>query len=252
MLHVRRRDWRAALGEEFVRALLWFHPALYWLLRKIRLTREQLVDREVVAVTGDRRAYLEALLDAARAVARPQPVAALLPKPNQLGERIDLLLEEVSMSNQRRLAALLSCAGILVLSSVLAVQAFPLVAPAESPARESAPARIVAQDEREKPPPPHKPPRKLVYKVAPEFPEEGKKVRGREDVVLEVSIEKSGEVSDVKVLKGHPSFNESAVAAVKQWKFEPTEQSPAMATITIRFVPPPPPPPPPPPAKPVK
>jgi TonB family protein len=233
MLHVRRRDWRATLGEECVRALLWFHPALAWLLRRIRLTREQLIDREVVALTGNRQAYLEALLDSARAGVRPQPVAALLPKTSQLNERIDLLLKEVSMSTKSVRAALGLCVGVLLLSSVVAVRAFPLAAPADS------------QDDREKPPPPHKPPRELVYKVDPAFPTGAKKTREREDVVLEVSIEKSGEVSNVKVVKGHPAFNESAVEAVKQWKFEPSEQSPAKATITIRFAPPPPPPPPP-------
>ena len=235
MLHVRRRDWRATLGEECVRALLWFHPALAWLLRRIRLTREQLIDREVVALTGNRQAYLEALLDSARAGVRPQPVAALLPKASQLNERIDLLLKEVSMSTKRVRAALGLCVGVLLLSSVVAVRAFPLAAPADS------------QDDREKPPPPHKPPPKLVYKVDPAFPDDAKakKVRGREDVVLEVEIAESGAVSDVKVLKGHPAFNESAVEAVKQWKFEPAQPSPARATITIRFVPPPPPPPPP-------
>jgi TonB family protein len=251
MLHVRRGDWRATLGEECVRALLWFHPALHWLLRRIRLTREQLVDREVVALTGNREAYLEALLDAARAGVRLQPVAALLPRANHLRERIDLLLEEVTMSTRRMLTIVGACGFALVLSSALAVRAFPLSAPADSAERKAMPLHGVAggvaggvQDDKEKPPPPHKPPRKIVYKVAPAFPEGAKKVRSREDVVLELSIEKSGEVSDVKVVKGHPSFNESAVEAVKQWKFEPSEQSPAMATITIRFVPPPPPPPP--------
>jgi protein TonB len=157
------------------------------------------------------------------------------------------------------------------------VRAFPLSAPADSAERAAKPVQSVAggvaggvpggveggvpggvaggvaagvQEEPTKAPPVKKR-RGIVYKVDPQFPDKliDKKVRSREDVVLAVTIEKSGEVSDVKVVKGHPSFNESAVAAVKQWKFEPSEQSPAMATITIRFVPPPPPPPPPPPAK---
>ncbi len=32
LLHVRRRDWLFHLWEELVRALLWFHPAVWWLL----------------------------------------------------------------------------------------------------------------------------------------------------------------------------------------------------------------------------
>jgi protein TonB len=207
------------------------------------------------------------------------------------------LLEEVSMSTRTTRAARAGCGLALVLSSALAVRAFPLSAPprqdqkketpkpavpiegAPEPApgkrwfREQAPAPKSARavgggvpggvvggvpggvaggiddEAQEKPMPgqaaPEKKTRKLVRKVEPAFPEDGKKLRGREDVILSITIEESGAVSDVKIVKGHPSFNESAVAAVKQWKFEPSDRSPAEATVTIRFVPPPPPPPPP-------
>src|SRR6185295_12338041 len=61
LLHVRRRDWLFALWEEGVRSLLWFHPAVWMLLARIALSREQVVDGEVVRLTGSRRAYLQAL-----------------------------------------------------------------------------------------------------------------------------------------------------------------------------------------------
>jgi len=32
LLHVRRRDWLFTVGEEIVRAVFWFHPAIWWLL----------------------------------------------------------------------------------------------------------------------------------------------------------------------------------------------------------------------------
>ncbi|HBL27006.1 MAG TPA: hypothetical protein DD490_09245, partial [Acidobacteria bacterium] len=56
LLHVRRHDWLFALGEEVARALLWFHPAAWMLLARIALSREQVVDREAVRLTGSRRA----------------------------------------------------------------------------------------------------------------------------------------------------------------------------------------------------
>ena len=49
-LHVRRRDWLFTVGEEMVRAVFWFHPAIWWLLAEIGLAREQEVDRQVVDV----------------------------------------------------------------------------------------------------------------------------------------------------------------------------------------------------------
>jgi hypothetical protein len=55
LLHVRRHDWLQMLAEEVAGALLWFHPAVWWLRARIPLAREQVVDQEAVALTGDRR-----------------------------------------------------------------------------------------------------------------------------------------------------------------------------------------------------
>jgi len=52
-----------------IRSVFWFHPAIWWLLGEIGLTREQVVDREVVELTRSRDEYLDALL--AIAGARP-------------------------------------------------------------------------------------------------------------------------------------------------------------------------------------
>ncbi len=54
LLHVRRRDWAHHLGEEVLRAVFWFHPAIAWLVSRVRLAREQIVDLEVVRLTEAR------------------------------------------------------------------------------------------------------------------------------------------------------------------------------------------------------
>ena len=48
LLHVRRGDWAVQVGEELVRAALFFHPAVRWLIARVRLAREQAVDAEAV------------------------------------------------------------------------------------------------------------------------------------------------------------------------------------------------------------
>src|SRR5215472_11017305 len=77
LLHVRRRDWAHHLAEEFLCSFFWFHPAIHWLVGRVRLAREQLVDREVVRLTGARKIYLQALLEftgtTSRAIAIPAP-----------------------------------------------------------------------------------------------------------------------------------------------------------------------------------
>ncbi|MBA3297978.1 MAG: M56 family metallopeptidase, partial [Acidobacteria bacterium] len=44
LLHVRRRDWAWMVGEELVRAALWFNPVIWWLIDRVQATREEVVD----------------------------------------------------------------------------------------------------------------------------------------------------------------------------------------------------------------
>lgn len=44
LLHVLRRDWLFEVLEEVVRTIFWFHPAMWWLIGRIQLSREQVVD----------------------------------------------------------------------------------------------------------------------------------------------------------------------------------------------------------------
>ena len=62
LTHVRRRDWAAAMIEEVVRAVFWFHPGIWWLLGQIQLAREQTVDAQVIGITASRKHYIDALL----------------------------------------------------------------------------------------------------------------------------------------------------------------------------------------------
>lgn len=113
LLHVRRRDWAVILVEEIVRSIFWFHPAVWWLLAKIHLSREQWIDYEVVRLTGNKQPYLESLLEIAEACGRPKAVPApLFLRERHLVQRVALLLKEASM-HPCRLA--LSVAGIIIL-----------------------------------------------------------------------------------------------------------------------------------------
>jgi beta-lactamase regulating signal transducer with metallopeptidase domain len=48
LLHVQRHDWLYEILEEAVRCVLWFHPGIWWLIGRIQLTREQVVDRSAI------------------------------------------------------------------------------------------------------------------------------------------------------------------------------------------------------------
>jgi D-alanyl-D-alanine endopeptidase (penicillin-binding protein 7) len=213
LLHVRRRDWAATVAEELVRAALWFHPAVHWLLGRIRLCREQVVDREAAAL-GDRRAYLDALLEVARGLVRARPLpASLMLGEGHLKARIELLLEEVDMSKRKIAVCLSASVAALAVAAAAAVWSFPLVDAKPKPAAE----------------------RTIVSKVNPTYPAEAKKDKIEGLVLLEVKIEKSGEVSSVKAVKGPEVLRDAAASAVRQWRYEPSDVGPTLATITVRF-----------------
>ena len=127
LLHVRRRDWTHHLSEEILRAIFWFHPAFAWLISRVRLAREQVVDLEVIQLTNARKPYLEALL----AFTTPRARFTAIPAPpflaeRQLVERISLMLKEVHMSRRKLIASLAVISCFLALVVGLSARSFPL------------------------------------------------------------------------------------------------------------------------------
>jgi hypothetical protein len=127
LIHVCRCDWAHHLAEEVIRTCLWFHPATAWLIARVRLAHEQVVDCEVVVLTNARKTYLKALLEftAARAYATVVPAPLFLAE-RQLAERIALLLKEVHMSSTRLIISLTAIACCVIAAITLAAKAFPL------------------------------------------------------------------------------------------------------------------------------
>ena len=141
LLHVRRRDWVFVVVEGMVRAFLWFHPVIHWLLSRIQLSREQVVDQEVLLLTGNRRCYVESLLQlAAEGIdAQPLPAALFLREPH-LAQRVALMVEEVSMSRPRLLLSVATIVVTLVWTGHWAVWSFPLTSGAIAKAKGEQPA----------------------------------------------------------------------------------------------------------------
>ncbi|WP_293380212.1 M56 family metallopeptidase [Phenylobacterium sp.] len=61
LAHVRRLDAFANLIQSVVETALFYHPAVWWVSRRVRLEREQCCDDLAVAAVGDRALYVRAL-----------------------------------------------------------------------------------------------------------------------------------------------------------------------------------------------
>jgi TonB family protein len=61
----------------------------------------------------------------------------------------------------------------------------------------------------------------IVKKVDPVYPPLVRQARIQSTVVLQVIINKSGDVENIQLFSGHPMLAQAAIDAVKQWKYKP-------------------------------
>jgi TonB family protein len=244
LIHIDRRDWLAVLFEEAIRSILWFHPLVWVLLHQIGLCREQVVDREVIRFTQQRRAYLEALLNIAngsvrsvRSVRNRRVLAATLIHRSDLKQRIHSLLKERPMSKFHLKSSLFAALIVLLLSVAAAGFAFPLSIADADGGREpaigneaaervqgglgvvsdpskgiEAPIRVTG---RVVPP-------ERIHGAAPSYTQEAREAGLMGVVILGVLIDTEGNVAVQEVLKGLPmGLSEKAVEAAAGWSFDP-------------------------------
>ena len=78
-----------------------------------------------------------------------------------------------------------------------------------------------------------------IHHVAPVYPRVALEAHLHGLVILQAVIAENGDVDEVKVLRGHPLFNQAAVDAVRQWRFTPTllnsKPVPVVMTVTVAF-----------------
>jgi beta-lactamase regulating signal transducer with metallopeptidase domain len=122
LAHLRRRDLWVNLLQRIVETLLFYHPAVWWLSRRLRIERELCADELAVAATGKRLEYAQALEQIAnerQADIRPALAAFLRGETNmRLLQRVRNVLGQ-SPSERSRLWP----AGILALALPLGLWA---------------------------------------------------------------------------------------------------------------------------------
>ena len=260
LFHVRRRDWVWVVAEEIVTAVLWFHPAVLWLISRVRLAREEVVDELTVLATSERRAYMEALLVFADAVT--QAPAAAFARRRHLFRRMVLISKERVMSSRR---ILVSAAAMIVMMAGgvwSAVSVFPLTQTVNAQGRAAAPplAAVAAQspvgplERQAKPITPENPIPRRTFSVTPQNPPEDP--GGPVIVSVRVVVDRQGRVAEARsggsraiggrggrggvpqaVAEPSDAFVKAALDAVRQWQYEPPSDGPIAFDVSFAFTP---------------
>ena len=223
LLHVERRDWLFTAGEEIMRAALWFHPAIWWVLGEIQLAREQTVDQAVVEMTQARGPYVDTLL----AMAGVMPQADLAPAPlflrkRHLKQRVMGVMQESGMSGKRLIFVQTAAVTMMAAACWFVTGAFPLAAQPQVVA-DGLGVSVNLNGSQ------------LMHRSAVVYPSAAlaKGVEGT--VVVQVKLDANGEVADATVLSGPDELRRGVQQTVLTWHFD---KSAALTTrvLNIDFV----------------
>ena len=222
MLHVERRDWLFTVAEELVRAVFWFHPAIWWLLGEIQLAREQAVDRGVVERTQARDEYVDALL----AIAGASPQLDLAPAPlflrkRHLKQRVVSILKEVRMSKTRLISGLAAGLGILAAACWFVTGTFPLAAAPQ--VVNDAPGVTVEMNGGV-----------LLHRAPVAYPEPARSNGVQGTVAVEAVLDEAGNVSEARIVSGPQELRKAAQQSVLQWHFK-NDVAGATRQVNITF-----------------
>ena len=84
------------------------------------------------------------------------------------------------------------------------------------------------------------PPPAKIHDVPPVYPPAAREAGVQGLVILEATIDPTGEVGNIEVLRSVPELEEAAIAAVEQWRYEPAlvDGAPVsvLMTVTINFL----------------
>src|SRR5437762_4116518 len=84
--HLRRRDDWTNLAQKILQALLFFHPAVWWIDSRLALEREAACDDLVVAKTCDARGYAKCLVSVAEKSVGRRPFAVAVAAVSRIRE----------------------------------------------------------------------------------------------------------------------------------------------------------------------
>jgi TonB family protein len=240
LAHIRRGDLIVNAVSIVVLGAYWFNPFVWYAVRQTGNIRELCTDASVARLLGERTiGYRTTLLSVARNFldARPRATSplgflGLVEESTMIVERLRQL-ENAPWRNPR-----LRNAAALVAVVVIGLTVLPMCESNRSLESIDAP-EISAQKpqstigsaalnlwQTDDPP-------KIVNPVAPTYPAEARETGIEGEVFVEMVIDETGKVSNVRVLRGPQIFHDSAIDAAEQMTFEPGRKDGAPVAVKI-------------------
>src|SRR5476651_823532 len=212
LAHIRRLDTVTNILLVAVETLLFYHPAVWWVSRRVRIEREHCCDDFAVSACGDAAMYVEALtsLETWKTTAGP----ALAANGGRLKDRVARLLGAPAQSPRFSLSAM---TGLALLSLVAASVA--MAAPS-SRGKDATDIRPIAETH-----------------TLPPYPKESIHLKEEGRVLLAVTIGTDGAVSHASVFKpsGHQRLDVAAAQYVKShWRWQPATRAGKPVTTNTR------------------
>lgn len=216
LAHIRRHDYLINLLQNMIEALLFFHPAVWWISRSVRIEREHIADDFAARQLGEPRRLALALSELERLqFSNHQP--ALAANGGVLMSRIKRLLRPAPQTmNWKAAMPLLALAGACfgIYGQAVAADSAPVM--------ERKP--IIDFNACGKP----------VYPAASlQAKEEGK-------VNLSFDVDATGKVLGSNVVKssGHPALDEAARSGIAKCTFKPALAGgkPVSASVKVQYV----------------
>ncbi|MGJ8693219.1 MAG: M56 family metallopeptidase [Thalassotalea sp.] len=124
LAHIRRHDYLVNLIQSLVEIILFFHPAVFWVSKQMRIEREYCSDDIAVQHCGDALAYAHTLTDTASLCNKHRhaiPAMAMAASGGDLKERVLRLVNHHSCTTtydkSKWLASVIIVTSFLILSS---------------------------------------------------------------------------------------------------------------------------------------
>jgi TonB family protein len=218
LAHIRRYDYLVNVAQMLVEALLFYHPAVWWISSRIRMERELCCDDCAVLACGDGLRYARALTMLERLrVSAPALGAMDGPLAYRIKRLMGVAAEERGTSE---LAGKL--AGAVALCAALALLGAS-VARVRAQVQPDAPGVHVDLGASA-----------VIHRTPVEYPAAAQTKNVQGTITVELRLDSSGNVTDAHVLSGPDELRKTVLQSVLGWHFTP-QSAGSTKVVNVQF-----------------